>query len=1274
MEGSFEDQILLEFLEEAELQQYHKLFRESLKVSKLSQLKYVFSEDLAQIGLSKPEQRRFKKIYSKYFPNQYISRIKNLFLPNRRHELHNHGPSSLPTDLHLLSESTVHVPSKHIIPKDDITINKELGMGQFGVVQQGTWTTGNQRIQVAIKCLGHERMTSDSTEFLKEAAVMHGIEHPFIVRLYGVVLDVESLMLVTELAPLRSLLECLREVSLRPHFPVPTLCEFAEQICSGMTYLEQKRLIHRDLAARNILVFNKDRVKISDFGLSRALGVGKDYYQTNYNVNLKLPVAWCAPECILYLRFTTSSDVWAYGVCLWEMFTYGFQPWVALTGQQILEAIDSPNCQRLERPELCPEQYYIVMLHCWEHDPTHRPKFSQLLVKLQSIRPEQVQATQNFHKPDENRLRVSYLEYKTGQTITVLGKNHNNTSLWYGVLAGGACGLFDPACTKPVVPKGAAKPPRQVVPPYQPCKELDQQPLINPHSPSFLTGAVSMPPYPLLDAEATADVSASASTSAAEMCSKSSRKNGKENIVSSGKGILNKVKAGIFKSHDSASHNIEPEHEYSEIGETDNKGGTEFSQILLQEMESIIKKTNTMSRYYHYSDSNNWEAPDFFDDFGRGKAHTMSASEKKRGFHSGTMKPMSAHDTKTLDTAVALANKITTRSMNDLEPGKWGTEEDNNILKELTKKDKEAPKEEQDDKPCRNFSEQARSVPDIQETITEESKAAYTTFIEQPSLVSSLIPQLAATQPLTGGSSEDLGRDGRRSLRCNISHPPHRYPEKPIATVEIDYHHEYYNEPRSSTSNDNELALPPRTSKPKLVDKPRHVRKHPLLTQPSRPDAKKPIPKNNNIYQNCHMQAREKAQYQNLGDEGVDVFDGVVKDTNPFKSHANPFESFMPDPQPSTSGTAFYEEGSLVKGRKSSADFPHGMSRSPGAMQLAGPLGYQGGASAAYCWGSPQRLRQGTYGTPVGRDASYASRYAPLDGGSMFGYTAEMKYVNVPVDGSVNGQAKHPRLLKDPAVRKCSDVYSSKYKFRLLPDPSVERETGFFSLSPLGGAVNSQSQRISKSPQPSVVRDFSCASPDGTVSRPKSQPLDTDVYVTMYKFRPLPDPPVERSTSVVSYRRPRGGAVGSQSQRHSRSALVRDSARASLDGSVRRSRSQPLDTDIYTAMYKFRPLPDPPVERNTGVSRRGGHVVTKPVVDGALQLAPHGSPGIYMNMSKFRSNPNPPIGRDKSPVDVAANVSQSQPSSRRSGGKHACRGCATYKPLKLSNDYIELKP
>lgn len=211
------------------------------------------------------------------------------------------------------------------------------------------------------------------------------------------------------MAPLRSLLECLKEPALRPSFPVPSLCDFSIQICDGMQYLESKRLIHRysgsylccilqvififfyvnrDLAARNILVFTKNKIKISDFGLSRALGVGKDYYQTNFNVNLKLPIAWCAPECINYLKFTSASDVWAFGVTLWEMFSYGFQPWAALTGQQILEAIDEPSYQRLEPPESCPKDYYSIMLKCWQHEPHNRPRFIDLMNLLPEVSKE----------------------------------------------------------------------------------------------------------------------------------------------------------------------------------------------------------------------------------------------------------------------------------------------------------------------------------------------------------------------------------------------------------------------------------------------------------------------------------------------------------------------------------------------------------------------------------------------------------------------------------------------------------------------------------------------------------------------------------------------------------------------------------------------------------------------------------------------------------------------------------------------------------------------
>ena len=318
----------------------------------------------------------------------------------------------------------------------------------------GVWTNEDgQRIQVAIKCLSAARLENSRIEFLKEASIMHSISHENIVTLYGVVLE-PSVMLITELAPLRSLLECLKEPTLIAHFPLTSLCLFAAQIADGMSYLESKRLIHRDLAARNLLVFSKTKVKISDFGLSRALGVGKDYYQSNFNVNLKLPIAWCAPECINYLKFTSQSDVWAYGVTLWEMFSFGFQPWAALTGQQILEAIDMPNYQRLERPECCPKEYYQLMLNCWTHEPNLRPKFSEIVTLLPDCKPELLQAIKN----SDNANMKDYLSYKSGDIVTVIDKdnldddddlndssNGNAKLLWKGVTNDRKTGLINPS-------------------------------------------------------------------------------------------------------------------------------------------------------------------------------------------------------------------------------------------------------------------------------------------------------------------------------------------------------------------------------------------------------------------------------------------------------------------------------------------------------------------------------------------------------------------------------------------------------------------------------------------------------------------------------------------------------------------------------------------------------------------------------------------------------------------------------------------------------------
>ncbi|XP_050076106.1 activated Cdc42 kinase-like [Anopheles maculipalpis] len=434
---------LYEFLAEAELQQYYNSLKNELKITNVTHLKYATDEDLRQVsGLSRPEIRRLRKFYEKYYPHGYLNKIRRLLQPPRKDENSANSPTSGVEPLKMCPSPSKLPNNKHIIPPDAICVNKQLGTGEFGIVQQGVWTNGSERIQVAIKCLCRERMQSNPMEFLKEAAMMHSIEHENIVRLYGVVLDTESLMLVTELAHLRSLLECLKDPGLRVSFlTVPTLCEFSSQICNGMMYLENKRFIHRDLAARNILVFSKNKVKISDFGLSRALGVGKDYYQTNFNVNLKLPIAWCAPECINFLRFTHASDVWAYGVCLWEIFSYGFQPWAALTGHQILEAIDEPHYQRLEKPECCPKEYYALMLKCWQHDALKRPKFSEIFSLLPDIKPEQLKTIVAYSEQKKD-----YLMYRQGEIITVLDKN-NSAPYWKGVLNSGKTGLFNPANT-----------------------------------------------------------------------------------------------------------------------------------------------------------------------------------------------------------------------------------------------------------------------------------------------------------------------------------------------------------------------------------------------------------------------------------------------------------------------------------------------------------------------------------------------------------------------------------------------------------------------------------------------------------------------------------------------------------------------------------------------------------------------------------------------------------------------------------------------------------
>ncbi|OQR68180.1 tyrosine-protein kinase PR2-like [Tropilaelaps mercedesae] len=423
---------LYELLMEAELAEYYESLRAGvlgLQVCSPEQLKLLDERHLRELGMTKTEQRRLRRQVDKHFSNiGYFRKIRQ-FLMGKQLTPSDRGSSSefegVIGENELIRSSG---SQQHLIPRSHIILSEQLGAGEFGVVRQGVWANQQHRLHVAVKCLACERLHSNAHDFLKEAAIMHGISHPNIVKLYGVVHSEQELLLVTELAPFRSLLECLKEPGLAMHFCPLTLCNFGHQIAKGMAYLENRRMIHRDLAARNVLVFARDLVKISDFGLSRALGVGKDYYQTNFNANLKLPIAWCAPESINFLKFTSASDAWAFGVTLWELFSFGQQPWREYSGHQILAAIDEPNCQRLQMPDACPRDIYAIMLKCWAHEPSHRPSFIQLVDFLARSFPDQVQARcsfQNVPRPHRDALR-----FQQGDLIIVLDKS--TPELWKG--------------------------------------------------------------------------------------------------------------------------------------------------------------------------------------------------------------------------------------------------------------------------------------------------------------------------------------------------------------------------------------------------------------------------------------------------------------------------------------------------------------------------------------------------------------------------------------------------------------------------------------------------------------------------------------------------------------------------------------------------------------------------------------------------------------------------------------------------------------------------
>ncbi|XP_056645512.1 insulin-like receptor [Diorhabda sublineata] len=271
------------------------------------------------------------------------------------------------------------------VSRDQIIVDKELGQGSFGMVWDGIAKDirGAAEVRCAVKTVPLHATERERLEFLNEASVMKAFDTTHVVRLLGVVSEGQPTLVIMELMANGDLKSYLR--SHRPDMEnynpnhnkhPPTLkqiLQMAIEIADGMAYLSAKKFVHRDLAARNCMVSENLVVKIGDFGMTR------DIYETDYyrkGTKGLLPVRWMAPESLKDGVFTSSSDVWSYGVVLWEMATLASQPYQGLANDQVLRYVIDGGV--MERPENCPDKLYTLMRYCWQHKPSSRPTFLKL--------------------------------------------------------------------------------------------------------------------------------------------------------------------------------------------------------------------------------------------------------------------------------------------------------------------------------------------------------------------------------------------------------------------------------------------------------------------------------------------------------------------------------------------------------------------------------------------------------------------------------------------------------------------------------------------------------------------------------------------------------------------------------------------------------------------------------------------------------------------------------------------------------------------------------
>ncbi|CAG9534500.1 unnamed protein product [Cercopithifilaria johnstoni] len=265
-----------------------------------------------------------------------------------------------------------------IVSHDRVHLKDELGQGAFGRVFKAVLQDGHTFMTVAVKTyVGQASDKTKRTSFLQEAKVMREYKHENLVQFIGVACQKEPLMIIVEFCGGGSLLKFLRKKG--THLGIATRYRFGKEASAGLKYLEEKRCIHRDIAARNcLLTEHQMTLKICDFGLSIK-------EQQASNSELQLPTKWLSPEAIKSMQFTTKSDVWAFGVLLFEIFTDGSEPYHGMSNAEVREKLTNGSMYRMEIPLEIPPGIAELIKKCWMEEPKQRPTFKEINRTLTKI-------------------------------------------------------------------------------------------------------------------------------------------------------------------------------------------------------------------------------------------------------------------------------------------------------------------------------------------------------------------------------------------------------------------------------------------------------------------------------------------------------------------------------------------------------------------------------------------------------------------------------------------------------------------------------------------------------------------------------------------------------------------------------------------------------------------------------------------------------------------------------------------------------------------------